>query len=99
MSGATPDLPLIQVGIFKTGDQSAGPALRVTEDEMPCALVVIVHRLFDKSHAEDVAIEGHRAVEVLDEEGYVVDPRDPHPALVHLNPRPPERRLKSSRIA
>ena len=36
---------------------------------------------------------------VGDEQGDVVDAGDPHPALVHRNPRPPERRLKSSRIA
>jgi hypothetical protein len=97
--GAAPDGALVELGVLEAGDQRARPPLLVPEDEVPRALVVVVHGLLHEPHAEHVPVERQRALHVGDQERDVVDARDPQTAAVHLKPSPPERRLKTSRIA
>ena len=61
---AAADDALLEVGVLEAGDQRAGPALLVAEEEVARAAVVLVHRLLDEPHAEQVAVEADRALHV-----------------------------------
>src|SRR5215218_9592352 len=98
MGGAGPHHPLRQRGVLQERDQGPRGPVGVAEPEVARLRVVLVALLGYQREPEQVAVEGGRPLQVAADQRHVVQPGEPHAALLaHLKPKPPERRLNSSR--
>ena len=71
VGGPAADLALVEIRVLEARHQRL--PLGVAEDEVAGAAVVVVDRLLDQPHAEDVPVEGKRALQVGYEERDVVE--------------------------